>query len=251
MSSLQAPVLAVAGDAPSAREHQPRFGLGVVEDRLGRYRRVAMDSPRDEHDEHSVAALDSPPDDLAVIGGAGQDVDLPSNSASLSTLPSRQTATTSCPRSSACWTMYFPRFPGRTDDGDPHGTLVTATARARAGYSVAPPGRTRSLVGGRPSCAALPARVLLACYRGLARRADAWEMSFAHVDSLSERGQPIAVSDRSIVGRLLLTHRPVSAASKNAVMRSSYSVATSRMAAVWPTSGRYQTSTGLSPAARS
>src|SRR4051794_19782197 len=35
----------------------------------------------------------------------------PSNSASLPTLLSRHTATTSYPRSSACWTMYFPSFP--------------------------------------------------------------------------------------------------------------------------------------------
>src|SRR4051795_693555 len=34
-----------------------------------------------------------------------------SNSASLPTLCSRQTATTSYPRSSACWTMYLPSFP--------------------------------------------------------------------------------------------------------------------------------------------
>src|SRR5512133_1815256 len=35
----------------------------------------------------------------------------PSNWASLPTLVSRHTATTSCSRSSACWTRYFPSFP--------------------------------------------------------------------------------------------------------------------------------------------
>ena len=44
---------------------------------------------------------------------------------------------------------------------------------------------------------------------------------------------------------------PRSAASKKRVTRRSYSPATSRIAAVWPTCGRYQTSTGAEPAARS
>src|SRR6476619_4705086 len=61
-------ILTIPGDVPTAREHQPCPGLRVVEDRLGRSRRVAMYPPRNEHDEHPVAARDSPLNDPAVIG---------------------------------------------------------------------------------------------------------------------------------------------------------------------------------------
>src|SRR5262249_56646302 len=56
-------VLAIAGNMPPAREHQPRPWLGVVEDRLGRSRRVAVDPVRDEHYEHRIAARDRALDD--------------------------------------------------------------------------------------------------------------------------------------------------------------------------------------------
>ena len=104
-------VLAVARDVPPAREHQPRPGRRVVEHRLGRSRRVAVDAPRDEHDQHPVAPRDRPRDDLAVVRRSRNTVMRPVNASSFSTLSSRQTPTTSWPRSSACWTMYCPSFP--------------------------------------------------------------------------------------------------------------------------------------------
>src|SRR3990172_2128142 len=48
-------VLAVARDVPPAREHEACPRTRVVEHRLGRSRRVLMDPPPDQHDEHPVA----------------------------------------------------------------------------------------------------------------------------------------------------------------------------------------------------
>ena len=66
-------VLAVEGDVPPAREHQPCARLGVVEHRLRGPGRVAVHAARDEHDEDAVAARDRPLDDVAVVGRAGDD----------------------------------------------------------------------------------------------------------------------------------------------------------------------------------
>src|SRR4051812_15496234 len=54
----------------------------------------------------------------------------PSNSASLPTLVSRHTATTSYPRANACWTMYFPSFP----DAPTTQILMTDTPRLSVNF---------------------------------------------------------------------------------------------------------------------
>src|SRR5262245_56826339 len=69
-------VLAIAGNVPPTREHQPCPRLRVVEDRLARSRRVAVDPARDEHYEHRIAARDRALDDLAVVGCATHDGDV-------------------------------------------------------------------------------------------------------------------------------------------------------------------------------
>src|SRR3954463_12498425 len=68
-------VLAVERDVPPAREHQPRFRLGVVQNRLRGPGRVLLHAARDEDDEDSVAARDGSLDDGAVVGRAGHDGD--------------------------------------------------------------------------------------------------------------------------------------------------------------------------------
>ena len=49
--------------------------LRVVEDRLGRARRIPVAPPWHEHDEHAVAARDRPLDDLAVVRRSRNDGD--------------------------------------------------------------------------------------------------------------------------------------------------------------------------------
>jgi hypothetical protein len=70
-------VLAVARDVPSAREDEACPWGRVVKNRLGRSRRVPVDAPWDEHDEHSVASLHGAFDDIAVIGRSRNDGDPP------------------------------------------------------------------------------------------------------------------------------------------------------------------------------
>src|SRR5213078_4357685 len=48
--------LAVAGDMPPAGENEARPRRGVVEHRLGRSRRIAVNPTVHQHDEHPVAA---------------------------------------------------------------------------------------------------------------------------------------------------------------------------------------------------
>src|SRR2546423_2275417 len=62
----------------------------------------------------------------------------PSNSASLPTLLSRHTATTSYPRSSACWTMYLPSFP------DAPTTQILMTRLDSSQFRAIEPARTTS-----------------------------------------------------------------------------------------------------------
>src|SRR5688572_10059651 len=68
-------VLAVARDVPPAREHQARSRTCIVEHRLGRARRVPVDSSRNQDDEHAVALRDRALDDLALVRGSRNDGD--------------------------------------------------------------------------------------------------------------------------------------------------------------------------------
>jgi hypothetical protein len=70
-------VLAVARDVPPAREHEVRPRSRVVEHRLDRSRRVLVDPPRDQHDEHPVAPGDRALDDLGVVRRSRNDSDAP------------------------------------------------------------------------------------------------------------------------------------------------------------------------------
>jgi hypothetical protein len=88
-------VLAVAADVPAAGEPKPRPRLRVVEHRLGRSRRVAVDALRNEHDEHPLAPGDRPLDHLASSVAPGTTVMCPANASSFGTLCFRQTPTTS------------------------------------------------------------------------------------------------------------------------------------------------------------
>ena len=95
----------------------------MVEDRLGRSRRVAVHSPRDEHDEHPVAARDSPLDDLAVVGCAGHDGDPPLELGELADALLAAHGNHLVLPVQRVLDQVLPKLPGRTDDADPHATL--------------------------------------------------------------------------------------------------------------------------------
>src|SRR3954449_4907120 len=122
-------VLTIAGDVPTAREHQPCPGLRVVEDRLRRSRRVAVYSPRDEHDEHPVAARDSPLDDLAVVGCAGHDGDPPLELGELADALLAAHGNYLVLPVQRVLDQVPPKLPGRTDDADPHASLPSWVLR--------------------------------------------------------------------------------------------------------------------------
>jgi hypothetical protein len=68
-------VLAVAGDVPAARENESCPRRRVVEHRLGRSRRVPLDPPRNEHDEHTFAPCHCALDHLSVVRRSRNDGD--------------------------------------------------------------------------------------------------------------------------------------------------------------------------------
>src|SRR3954447_21142889 len=115
-------VLAITSDVPPAREHQPRPRLRVVEDRLGRSRRVTVYPPRDEHDEHPVAARDRPFYDLTVVGCAGHDVDPTLELGELAHALVAAHGDHLVPPIQRVLDHVPPELPGRADDANPHGT---------------------------------------------------------------------------------------------------------------------------------
>ena len=113
-------VLAVAGDVPAAREHQPCARLGVVEHRLRRARRVAVHAARDEHDEHAVAARDRALDDVAVVGRAGHDGDPALELGELADALLAAHGDDLVPAVQRVLDHVLPELAGRADDADPH-----------------------------------------------------------------------------------------------------------------------------------
>jgi hypothetical protein len=113
-------VPAVTGDVPPGREHQPCPRLRVVEDRLGRSRRVTVYPPRDEHDEHPVAARDRPLYDLAVVGCAGHDVDPALELGELADALRAAHADHLVTPLERVPDHVLPELPGGADDADPH-----------------------------------------------------------------------------------------------------------------------------------
>src|SRR3954452_5745251 len=115
-------VLAITSDVPAAREHEPRPRLRVVEDRLGRSRRVTVYPPRDEHDEYPVAARDRPPYDLAVVGCTGHYVDPAIELGELADALVAAHGNHLVPPIQRVLDHVPPELPGRADDADPHDT---------------------------------------------------------------------------------------------------------------------------------
>ena len=133
-------VLAVAGDVPPAREHQPRSRLGVVEHRLRRPRRVAVHAARDEHDEHPVAAGDGPLDDVAVVGRAGHDGDPALELGELADALLAAHGDDLVPAVQRVPDHVLAELAGRADDADPHGAATSGTAAsAAAGTGISGP----------------------------------------------------------------------------------------------------------------
>src|SRR4051794_31194623 len=115
-------VLAITSDVPAAREHEPRPRLRVVEDRLGRSRRVTVYPPRDEHDEYPVAARDRPPYDLAVVGCTGHYVDPAIELGELADALVAAHGDPLVPPIQRVLDHVLPELPGRANDADPHDT---------------------------------------------------------------------------------------------------------------------------------
>ncbi len=130
-------VCPVARRPPAAREHQARAGRRKVEDRLRSAGRVLLHPPRHEHDEHAIATRHGASDHLGIVRAPARSRSA-LEAASFATLCSRQTATTSQPRSSACSTMSLP-VAGRPDDANPHGTLQRAPSIEHRGQCCAAP----------------------------------------------------------------------------------------------------------------
>src|SRR4051794_2258035 len=148
-------VLAITGDVPPAREHQPRPRLRVVENRLRRCRRVTVYPPRDEHDEHPVAARDRPLNDLAVVGCAGHDVDPALELGELAHALVAAHGDHLVPPIQRVLDHVPPELPGRADDANPHGTPRLQSIRSveptRATSSRDPPTESTQVRAGRSS----------------------------------------------------------------------------------------------------
>src|SRR4051794_3281060 len=112
----------ITSDVPPAPEHLPRPRLRVVEDRLGRSRRVTVYPPRDEHHEYAVAARDRPLYDLAVVGCAGQDVDPALELGELADAFVAAHSDHLVPPIQRVLDHVLPELPGRANDADPHDT---------------------------------------------------------------------------------------------------------------------------------
>lgn len=68
-------ILSVPGDMPAAGVNESSFRLGVIKHRLGRSRGIVVYTPRDQHGEDTIAALDRFLNDLAIVGLTGDDGD--------------------------------------------------------------------------------------------------------------------------------------------------------------------------------
>lgn len=104
-------VPAVAGDVPSAREHQTRPRLGMVEHGLGRSRRIPVDSSRDKYGERPVASRDRALADLRIVRRPGNNGDASLERIELSDAFLPAHADHLIAASSACCTMYRPSVP--------------------------------------------------------------------------------------------------------------------------------------------
>ena len=101
----------------------------MVEDRLGRSRRVAVYSPRDEHDEHPVAPSDGAPDDVGVVRGSGDDRDTPLELVELPDALFSADAHHLVPPIECVLHHVLPELPGSADDADPHRARPIACQR--------------------------------------------------------------------------------------------------------------------------
>src|SRR3954452_3283889 len=137
-------VLAVSSDVPPGREHEAGSWARVVEHRLGRSRRVPVDSPRDEHDEHPVAALDRLLDHVRVVRRSWGDGDAPLELVELpdALLPAHPNDLV--PAIQRVLDHVLPELPGRTDDADPHDTPSARSILSRLTLSL------RTTPGGAP-----------------------------------------------------------------------------------------------------
>src|SRR4051794_18180320 len=102
--------------------HENTSRACVVEDRLRRLRRVPVYPPRDEHDEHPLAARDRPLYDLAVVGCAAHDVDPALELGELADALLAAHGDHLVPPIQRVLDHVLPELPGRTDDADPHDT---------------------------------------------------------------------------------------------------------------------------------
>jgi len=105
---------------PPARKHEARPRKRVVEHRLGRARRVAVDTSRNEHDEHPVAPRDRPLYDLGVIRCSWSDRDAPLERVELPNALLPAHANDLVAPIERLLHHVLPELPGGADDANPH-----------------------------------------------------------------------------------------------------------------------------------
>src|SRR3954453_23175012 len=148
-------VPAVEGDVPSTREDEARARRRIVEHRLGRSRRVAVDASGGHHDEDHVASRDSALDDLAVVGRSGDDSDAPLECVEL---PNALLAAHSNHLVTAIQALLdhvLPKLPRSPDDAHFH-LFLPSIDRRQMGLHSGHDTRKRTLaslrLSGRPQC---------------------------------------------------------------------------------------------------
>src|SRR2546430_1124849 len=115
----------VTRDVPAAGEHQPRARCRQVEHRLSGPRRVAVDTPGDQHGEDPAALRYRLPDDLAVVGRPGYDGDAPGERIEFGGALLTAHADHLIAPVKRMLHHVLPELPGGSHDADPHHTYLS------------------------------------------------------------------------------------------------------------------------------